>query len=89
MCAFWRFYAEAVEGVIFGRFSNVDNFRPEVHSDVISRVAVDPTGLKARVKFGDYRSNHSRDIGLPHFERTTTTTTTMPADGRMTIEQNA
>ena len=45
------------------------SFRLEVASDVISGVFVDPTSLKVRVKFGDSRSNHSRDIGLrlPHF----------------------
>ena len=59
--------SEAVVGVIFCPFSNVDNFRPEVYSDVISRVVVDPTGLKVRVKLGDSRSNPPRDIRLPHF----------------------
>ena len=54
-------------GVILDHFSNVDNFRPEVHSDVISGVIVDPTGVKVRVKFVDSRSNRSRDIRLPHF----------------------
>ena len=39
------------EAVIFGRFSNVDSFRPEADCDVISLVVVDPTGMKARVKF--------------------------------------
>ena len=29
------------------------NFRPEVVSDVMSGVVVDPTGLKFRVQFGD------------------------------------
>ena len=37
-------------------------------------MVVDPTGVKVRVKFGDSRSNHSRDIRLPHFVRTTATT---------------
>ena len=32
------------------------NVRPEVGSDVISGVVVDPTGIKIRVEFGD--SNH-------------------------------
>ena len=61
---------------MFGRFSNADNFRPEVHSDVISGVVVDPTGVKVRAKLDDSRSNRSRDIRLPHFVLTTTTTTT-------------
>ena len=54
-------------GVIFGRFSNVHNFRPEVRSDVISGVIIDPTGVKVCVKFGDSRSNRLR-----YFVRTTT-----------------
>ena len=36
-------------------------------SDVISGVAVDPTGVKVRVKCGDSTSNCSRDTRLPHF----------------------
>ena len=28
---------------------------------------VDPTGMKIPVKFGDSRSNRSRDLPLPHF----------------------
>ena len=40
---------EVVEGVIFDRFLNVDNFRQEVDSDVVSGVVVDPTGVKVRV----------------------------------------
>ena len=60
-----RFLVEAVGGVIFVPYSNVDNFRPEVHMDVISGVSVDSTGMKARVKFGDSRSKCSRI--LPHF----------------------
>ena len=39
---------ETVGGVIFGRFSNVDNFRLEVDSDLVSGV-VDPTGVKVPV----------------------------------------
>ena len=57
----------------FRPFFNFDNFRREVHGDVISSVIVDPTGVKVRVKFGDSRSNRSRDIRLPHFVHTTTT----------------
>ena len=62
-------------GPIVGRFSNADNVRPEVHSDIISGVVVDPTGLKVHAKFDAFRSNRSRDIRLPHFVLTTTTTT--------------
>ena len=36
----------------FGRFSNVDNFRPEECSDVISGVGADPRGAKFCVKLG-------------------------------------
>ena len=53
-----------------------DNFRPEVASGVISGVDVEHVGMNIHVKFGDFRSNCSRDIPLPHFVRTTTTTTT-------------
>ena len=49
--------------------------RPEVHSDVIFGVVVDLTDVKVPVKFGDSRLNRSRDIRLPHFVRTTTSTT--------------
>ena len=62
-----RLNREAVGGVISGPFSNVNNFQPEVHSDVISSGFVDPAGLKVLVKFGDSRSNSSQDIRLPHF----------------------
>ena len=37
------------------------------YSDVMSSVVVDPNGVKVRVKFGDSRSNRSRNIRLPHF----------------------
>ena len=48
---------------------------------------VEPTGMKSLVKFGDSRSNRSRDIRLPHFvtndnddndNDNKTTTTTQP-----------
>ena len=58
---------------IIGRFEKFDNFRLEVHSDVISGAVIDPTGVKVHVKFGYSRSNRSRDIRLPHFVRTSTT----------------
>ena len=32
-----------------------DNFLPEVASDVISGVVVDPMGVKVHVKFGGFR----------------------------------
>ena len=57
---------EAVVGVIFGRFSNVDSCRLEVDSDVISSMVVDPTGVTVRVKYGDTRPNRSPYIRLPH-----------------------
>ena len=38
------------------------SFRPEVDSDVISGIVVDPLGVKVPVKFGNSRSNRSRDI---------------------------
>ena len=58
---------EAVGGVIFDQFSNVDNFPPEVPSDVISGAFVEPTDVKVHVKFGDSMSNRARDVRLPHF----------------------
>ena len=57
---------KGIGGVIFGRFSEVDNFRPEVDTDVISGVVVDAIRMKVCVKFGDSRSKLSRDIRLPH-----------------------
>ena len=47
---------------MFGRFSNVVNFRPEVASDVMSWVVVDTTGMDVLVKCGDSGSNRSREI---------------------------
>ena len=54
--------SKAVGGGIFGFFPNVDNFRPEAVSDVITSVVVDLTGMKALVEFGDSSSNRSQDI---------------------------
>ena len=51
----------------FSTVLNFDNCQPEVDSDVIFNVVVDPTGMKFLVKFGDSRSNRSRGIRLPHF----------------------
>ena len=53
--------SEAVVGDIFNGFS-----RPEVVVDVLSSVDVKRLGVDVRVKFGDSRSNSSRDIQLPH-----------------------
>ena len=49
-----------------------DNFRPDVVNDVISGLDVEQVGVNDPVKFGDFWSNRSRDIRLPHFVRTTT-----------------
>ena len=46
----------------FRPFSNLDNCRPEEAGDVISGPAVGYLGMDDRVKFGDSRSNGSRDI---------------------------
>ena len=46
---------------------NFDNCQPEIVSDVVSGVFVDPTGVKVQVKFGDSGSNRYRDIRLSHF----------------------
>ena len=53
-----------------------DNVRLEVASDVISGKDEEQVGMNVPVKFGDSRSNRSRDMRLPHFVRTTATTTT-------------
>ena len=48
-----------------------DNFRPKVRSDVTSGVDVEQGGMNVHPNFGDFRSNRSRDIRLPHFVLTT------------------
>ena len=58
---------EAVGGVISGRFSKVDNIRPEVASDVMPGVVADTTDMGVSVKFGYSRSHRSLDMRLPHF----------------------
>ena len=55
-----------------------DNFRPEVVNDIISSVTIEYVDVDVRAKFGDSRSNRSRDIRVAHFlmdddERTTVT----------------
>ena len=40
--------------------------RPEIDNDVISGQTVDIIGVDVPIKFGDSRSNHSRDIRLPN-----------------------
>ena len=45
--------SKAVRCRIFSPFSNVDNFRPEVASDVISGVVVDYVGVDVRATFGN------------------------------------
>ena len=47
--------SEVVVCSIFDRYLNFDNCQLEIVGDVISSMVVDPTGVKARVKFGDYR----------------------------------
>ena len=44
-----------------------DNCQPESASDVISGADVEQVGMNVLIKFGDFRSNRSRDIRLPHF----------------------
>ena len=62
--------------------------RPEVTTDVISGVVVDPTGVKVRVTFGDSKSNLSQDIRRPHFV-TNDDYDNNDDVGRRTIRQNA
>ena len=52
---------EAIGGGIFNRFLNFDNCQPEVASDVISNVVVDPLGMDVRVKFGLLINFHACD----------------------------
>ena len=60
--------SEPVAFGIFACFLNFDNCQPEAVSDAISGAVVEPTGMKAHIKFGDSRSNRSQDIRLPpHF----------------------
>ena len=56
---------EAVRGGIFYVFGC--SFRPEVVHDIISGANVGRVGMDVPVKFGDSRSNRSRDIRLPYF----------------------
>ena len=58
---------EVVGGGIFGRFSNIDDFRPKVDSDTMSGAFVEQTGVAVRIRGDESRSNCSRDIRLPLF----------------------
>ena len=53
--------------VIFGRLSNVDNFRSEVDSVVASGRVVEPSGMDVHTTLRDSRSNGSRDIRWADF----------------------
>ena len=57
-------------------FSTVfrDNFRPDIASDLLAGPDVEQVGLDVCIKFGDSRSNHSRDIRLSLYDVRTTTT---------------
>ena len=57
---------KAVRGGICGSFFH-DNFRPEVASDVMFGVVVERTRMDVTGKFGDSRSNRSRDIRAARF----------------------
>ena len=56
---------KALEDGIFDSF--YDNCWPEVASGVISGRTVDYVSVGVNVKFGDPRSNRSRDIRAAHF----------------------
>ena len=59
-----------------------DNVRPGAASDVIFCVDIDQIGVGVCVKRGEYISNRSGDIRLPHFvtdERRTNERTTVDA----------
>ena len=63
----WLWPAGPVSRITFWQYLTAFCSRPEVTSGVISGVVIDPTAVKVHVKFGDPRSNRSRDIRLPHF----------------------
>ena len=58
-----------VEGGIFDRFVNFDNYQAEVALDVISGLAIQYVGMDACVKFGDSKLKLSRRHFRPFFER--------------------
>ena len=53
--------------VLFYGTSTATNYQPEEASDVVSGMAVQYVSVDVCVKYGDSRSNRSRDIRLPHF----------------------
>ena len=53
---------KAVSYSIFGRFLNFNKCRPGVPGNVKSGVSVEKVGMNVCMKFGDSRSNRSRDI---------------------------
>ena len=57
-----KFDPKPSRGDIFSRFSNFDKSRLEVAGDVISGTLMGPDVPDKRVKFGDLRLNHSREI---------------------------
>ena len=61
----WEIPPEAVGGGILDSFCY--NFQLKVDTDVISGLAVDYVGMDVDVKFGDSRSNGSRDIRKTDF----------------------
>ena len=74
-----------VGGCIFGRFSNFEKCQPEVASDVISRAALVYVGVDVCAKFGDSRSNRSRDIQLPQMRDEQTTMTPVIRQGQNAV----
>ena len=55
---------KAVGCGIFGRFSNFDNWRPEVTCDVMFQATFEHVGVDVRAEFGGSRLNSGRTILL-------------------------
>ena len=55
---------KAVGCSIFGRFSNLDKYRPDAAGDVIYDTALDYVGTDVPAGFGDYSLNNGRIIRL-------------------------
>ena len=62
-----KFDSKPSKAAFLAVFSNFDQCQPEVADDVQSGVIVERTGSDDPVKFGDSRSNRSRDLRAAHF----------------------
>ena len=57
-----KFNPKSSEAAFSAVFSNIDNCRPQIASDVISGVSLGYVGVDVRAKFGDSRLNSGRII---------------------------